>query len=509
MALAFAADRKNTYVYPWYIADITATKDLESIIGLNIARTFLTVENDFTTMYYDDKTTDEVGAALLKKILADRSFFGSVVSNLYGRAEELKQFCEQSARDTGKKSEEELLEMYSTYTEKLRALRTWGWVPAMMDGISEPFLSAFLMERLRSHLEPLGRAEKTAEYYSLLSSSEKESEVQKEELARLALLVAVQAGENGEQAFALIKAGDEDGLRTSYPDIYRQLTAHTQEFGALTYGYSGPPVSVAYLLSVLKDDLKQEPVKRVKEIHAHFRDIKVQKSALAEELKLPEELRFALEVASELMYMKDWRKGAYQRSYWLMDAVMEELAKRLQISLKEIKYMTLDDVREMFGGDREAWRAKLKERLLSCCALTEHGITKVYEGAECEKLKAELLPKKFVSTGQETEIKGLVAYPGFVRGTVKIVLTVEDMAKLNDGDILVSSSTNPDLIVAMKRAGAFITDIGGITSHAAIVSRELKKPCIVGTKNATHVLKDGDTVEVDAKAGVVTIVSRA
>ena len=102
-----------------------------------------------------------------------------------------------------------------------------------------------------------------------------------------------------------------------------------------------------------------------------------------------------------------------------------------------------------------------------------------------------------------------MAYPGFVRGTVKIVLTVEDMAKLNDGDILVSSSTNPDLIVAMKRAGAFITDIGGITSHAAIVSRELKKPCIVGTKNATHVLKDGDTVEVDAKAGVVTIVSRA
>ena len=50
MALAFAADRKNTYVYPWYIADITATKDLESIIGLNIARTFLTVENDFITM---------------------------------------------------------------------------------------------------------------------------------------------------------------------------------------------------------------------------------------------------------------------------------------------------------------------------------------------------------------------------------------------------------------------------------------------------------------------------
>jgi pyruvate,water dikinase len=65
--------------------------------------------------------------------------------------------------------------------------------------------------------------------------------------------------------------------------------------------------------------------------------------------------------------------------------------------------------------------------------------------------------------------------------------------------------TRPEYISAMKKAAAIVTDEGGITCHAAIVSRELKKPCIIGTKIATKVLKDGDLVEVDADKGIVKI----
>lgn len=68
--------------------------------------------------------------------------------------------------------------------------------------------------------------------------------------------------------------------------------------------------------------------------------------------------------------------------------------------------------------------------------------------------------------------------------------------------------TNPDYVPAMRKASAFITDEGGILCHAAIVSREMKKPCIVGTKFATQILKDGDLVEVDADIGTVKILKR-
>ncbi len=68
--------------------------------------------------------------------------------------------------------------------------------------------------------------------------------------------------------------------------------------------------------------------------------------------------------------------------------------------------------------------------------------------------------------------------------------------------------TTPEMVPVMKRAAAFVTDEGGITCHAAIVSREMKKPCIIGTKIATKVLKDGDLVEVDANRGIVRILER-
>lgn len=71
------------------------------------------------------------------------------------------------------------------------------------------------------------------------------------------------------------------------------------------------------------------------------------------------------------------------------------------------------------------------------------------------------------------------------------------------GDILVSIATDPDIVPAMKKAAAIVTEQGGVTSHAAIVSRELNIPCVIGTKIATRVLKDGDRVEVDANKGIV------
>ena len=79
-----------------------------------------------------------------------------------------------------------------------------------------------------------------------------------------------------------------------------------------------------------------------------------------------------------------------------------------------------------------------------------------------------------------------------------------DIPKMKQGDILVSPATNPNLVPAMKKAAAIVTDFGGLTCHAAIVSRELGIPCVVGTKIATKVLRDGDRVAVNATLGEVT-----
>jgi pyruvate,water dikinase len=87
-----------------------------------------------------------------------------------------------------------------------------------------------------------------------------------------------------------------------------------------------------------------------------------------------------------------------------------------------------------------------------------------------------------------------------------IILTTADFPKFKKGDVLITEMTRPEFVPLMKEAVAIITDEGGLTCHAAIVSRELNTPCIVGTKIATRIFKDGDMVEVDAERGVVRII---
>jgi pyruvate, water dikinase len=111
--------------------------------------------------------------------------------------------------------------------------------------------------------------------------------------------------------------------------------------------------------------------------------------------------------------------------------------------------------------------------------------------------------KEGVQTTDAPIIKGLPASPGIVTGIVKVVPTIEDIAKVVDGDILVTKMTAPSWVPIMKKASGIITNEGGRTCHASIVSRELGIPCVVGTEKGTEILKDGQEVTIDGYNGLV------
>ena len=115
-------------------------------------------------------------------------------------------------------------------------------------------------------------------------------------------------------------------------------------------------------------------------------------------------------------------------------------------------------------------------------------------------------PAKVSSSGDaggNIILKGIGASPGIASGTVKILNKIEEIDKIKEGDILVTKMTTPDMVPAMKKASAIVTNDGGLTCHAAIISRELGTPCVVGTKKATDVLKEHATITVDGEKGVV------
>src|SRR3989344_3607244 len=134
----------------------------------------------------------------------------------------------------------------------------------------------------------------------------------------------------------------------------------------------------------------------------------------------------------------------------------------------------------------------------------KNGDTVFIEDVQDVKLLVEkMIPK---TDGNAKELVGQIGNKGKYIGSARIVMNTYDFDKVLPGDVLVTTMTTPDFIVLMQKSGAIVTDIGGLLCHAAIVSRELQKPCVIGTKFATQLLKDDMQVEVDADKGVVRII---
>jgi phosphoenolpyruvate synthase/pyruvate phosphate dikinase len=175
----------------------------------------------------------------------------------------------------------------------------------------------------------------------------------------------------------------------------------------------------------------------------------------------------------------------------------EEIAQRLGIDTdNDIWLLSKDEIiNGLLGQDT---RQVVKERKKKGFTIKQIGSEiKVWTGVNKEDWHEE-------ECEAVDEIKGNIAYQGFAKGKVRVILSARESGeKFKKDEILVTSMTTPDFVPLIKRAKAVVTDEGGILCHAAIVARELTTPCVIGTKIATKVLKDGDLVEVNADKGVV------
>ncbi|MBC8500278.1 MAG: hypothetical protein ISS25_02580 [Nanoarchaeota archaeon] len=201
------------------------------------------------------------------------------------------------------------------------------------------------------------------------------------------------------------------------------------------------------------------------------------------------------------MNWQDYRKKFIFIANHINTVFGEEISKRKNISFEDICFYTRKDLIELLDKNKRVDISKRKKAFVTI--YNEGGGIEYLEGDE-----ALAYSKPFLETrvNDIKEIKGLVVSKGkknVIKGKARIVLTPKESSHFKHGDILVAPMTSPDFVTVMRKAAAIITDEGGMTSHAAIVSRELGIPCIVGTKIATKVLKDGDLVEVDADKGIV------
>jgi phosphohistidine swiveling domain-containing protein len=218
------------------------------------------------------------------------------------------------------------------------------------------------------------------------------------------------------------------------------------------------------------------------------------------ELKVGETEKKLFDIFAYSGFSKDERRTYQQQLITLCDWALMEIAKQENVPIEHMRFITID---ELVSGSIQDPKNELKDRY-------ENGFMIYYNGRhDGGYLKGKAAQDKIDSIKSEEQeegvktLKGRGTYAGKVVGKVKLVPTADTVTP-DEPFILVTGMTMPDFIHHMHKCAAIVTDEGSIACHAAILSRELKKPCIVGTKFATKMLKDGDIVEVDANTGIVT-----
>ena len=208
-----------------------------------------------------------------------------------------------------------------------------------------------------------------------------------------------------------------------------------------------------------------------------------------------------LEVARQFSYVKDLRDDFRRKGiFYIRNSLFKEISKRMALDLGKLSYLQEQEILDFLDTGKITGNTDERKKGYAIYYDKNREII-VSSGKDIPKT----LNKLGISAAKEfsEEIKGIPASRGLAQGAVAIVRGVNDLDNVKEGNILVAVTTHPDYVPAMQRAAAIVADEGGVTSHAAIIARELGVPCIVGTRISTKLLKNGDKVEVDANNGWV------
>jgi phosphohistidine swiveling domain-containing protein len=240
------------------------------------------------------------------------------------------------------------------------------------------------------------------------------------------------------------------------------------------------------------------------EIEKFILETKKKKEDLIKKYSLGEDLVKIGSMIALCINWQDERKAVIEKYLHFKKLLLDEIAKRLNVAAEDLMNFSSTEIISFL--EKKISLIEIQKRKNGFAVITNpFEIILPPRSDDFWEIYSQKVTKGL------SEVKGIVASKGKsgpIRGTARIVSDPHNTKGFNEGDILVASMTSPEFIYLMRKSSAIITDEGGLTSHAAIVSRELGVPCIVGTKVATKVLHDGDYVEVDANSGIVKLIQK-
>ena len=308
-----------------------------------------------------------------------------------------------------------------------------------------------------------------------------------------------------EETIALLKLGQQVWQKhhqLKKDTLLKALVTHAKKYFWIENNYyQCPTLSPEYFYRKLRTTIgRKNPGSVLNKMKKDFQLNKQKKQQALKRINADRKLRNLVSMVDKLAHMQDYRKMGVLRTNHIFFSIIKRLAKEKSLPYKDMLYLTPLELWKILQKKKKINIEELRKRRKGCVYVaTQRGI-EIFTGQDFKKLYG---PPFFLKASRVKKIAGTCAYPGKVCGRVKVFLSQKDFTLMKKGMILVANNTTPDYVPAMKKASAIITDQGGLTAHAAIVSRELETPCVIGTKIATRALKDGDRVEVNADKGIV------
>lgn len=295
--------------------------------------------------------------------------------------------------------------------------------------------------------------------------------------------------------------------------FYADLKAHQQNYFWIQNNYKeAKQVKVDDFLQSLQEVFKTKTLKEVnKEMHylENKSRILVAKRKIAyKKYRVSKKTKDFFALVRLLSTWQDRRKESVQKILASVDKIFGRISKEHQINKQTLKEYFPEELSRLIIQGKKVTNNNLEKRkkILFYSYLDKFGRIKkeIFYGPQVFAAKKYF--QRYNAIAKDGNLKGFVASRGknqdIISGKVRVVLHAKG-ARLKVGEILVTGMTRPEFVPLMKRAKAIITNEGGITTHAAIVSRELKKPCIIGTKIATQVLKNGDRIQLNLQTGLI------
>jgi phosphohistidine swiveling domain-containing protein len=453
-------------------------------------------KNDFCEFHYPVPALTMIYNEILERHTKDPGYMPSLIAQSeehYARIEDY--LC--SVMELGAKTTDE--ELIRRLARLLDLYVLTAAIPHAVEGFS---LSADVKvkELLLGLLASQGRQKELPQIVTKLTMPTRRSFLGENEDQLKLLLGIIRSNED-------LLARFQDGTPSvddlgKFPAFWDALSGYVREYYWIRASYAGSPWNTAEATAEELSKLLQENASHAAKTDAISAE---EKEALIAELGITGKLLILLRLSDVMTSWHDDRKKMILKCATVIDMYVGELASRTGMPHALLRYLTPDEFTQ--ERLRAVTREELEERRKGFIVVYDAQGRRKYSGDAYRTMHATLVKSSSYETIKE--IPGLCASVGRAIGKVMICKSMDAIKSFEEGRILVASMTRPEYLPAMKKAAAIVTDEGGVTCHAAIVSRELGKPCLIGTRNASSVLRDGDLVEVKANHGQLVIIERA